>query len=60
VIAGIRVAPGDVVLADDTGVCFIPRARAREVLELAKQKSAAEEAKCQAIDAGVPVADLPA
>ena len=60
VIAGIRVAPGDVVLADDTGVCFIPRARAREVLELAKQKSAAEEAKCKAIDTGVPVADLPA
>jgi 4-hydroxy-4-methyl-2-oxoglutarate aldolase len=60
VIAGIRVAPGDIVLADDTGVCFIPRARAAEVLELAKQKSAAEEAKCKAIDAGVPVADLPA
>jgi len=60
VIAGIRVAAGDVVLADDTGVCFIPRARAREVLELAKQKSVAEEAKCKAIDAGVPVADLPA
>jgi 4-hydroxy-4-methyl-2-oxoglutarate aldolase len=59
-IAGIRVAPGDIVLADDTGVCFIPRARASEVLELAKQKSAAEEAKCKAIDAGVPVADLPA
>ncbi|HYT58036.1 MAG TPA: RraA family protein, partial [Verrucomicrobiae bacterium] len=60
VIAGIRVAAGDVVLADDTGVCFIPRARAREVLELAKQKSVPEEAKCKAIDAGVPVADLPA
>jgi 4-hydroxy-4-methyl-2-oxoglutarate aldolase len=59
-IAGMRVAPGDIVLADDTGVCFIPRARAAEVLELAKQKSAAEEAKCKAIDAGVPVADLPA
>jgi 4-hydroxy-4-methyl-2-oxoglutarate aldolase len=59
-VAGIRVAPGDIVLADDTGVCFIPRARASEVLELAKQKSAAEEAKCKAIDAGVPVADLPA
>jgi regulator of RNase E activity RraA len=58
-VAGIRVAPGDIVLADDTGVCFIPRARAAEVLELAKQKSAAEEAKCKAIDAGVPVADLP-
>jgi 4-hydroxy-4-methyl-2-oxoglutarate aldolase len=58
-IAGIRVAPGDIVLADDTGVCFIPRARALEVLELAKHKSAAEAAKCAAIDAGVAVADLP-
>lgn len=60
VVAGIRVAPGDIVLADDTGVCFIPRARAAEVLEMARQKSAAEEAKCAAIDGGVPVADLPA
>jgi 4-hydroxy-4-methyl-2-oxoglutarate aldolase len=59
-VAGIRVAPGDIVLADDTGVCFIPRARAAAVLELAKEKAAAEDAKCQAIDAGVPVTDLPA
>jgi 4-hydroxy-4-methyl-2-oxoglutarate aldolase len=60
VVAGVRVAPGDIVLADDTGVCFIPRARAAEVLTLARQKSAAEEAKCKAIGAGVSVADLPA
>jgi len=60
VVAGIRVAPGDIVLADDTGVCFIPRGRAAEVLEMAKQKSSAEAAKCSAIDAGVAVADLPA
>lgn len=60
VLAGIRVVPGDIVFADDTGVCFIPRARAAEVLAIAKQKSAAEEAKCKAIDAGVSVADLPA
>lgn len=59
-VAGIRVAPGDIVFADDTGVCFIPRARASEVLALAKQKSAAEEAKCKSIDNGVSVADLPA
>jgi 4-hydroxy-4-methyl-2-oxoglutarate aldolase len=59
-IGEVRVAPGDIVLADDTGVCFIPRLRACEVLDLAKQKSAAEEKKCAAIDAGVPVADLPA
>lgn len=60
VLADIRVAPGDIVFADDTGVCFIPRARAAEVLALATRKSAAEEAKCKAIDDGVSVADLPA
>jgi 4-hydroxy-4-methyl-2-oxoglutarate aldolase len=60
VVAGVRVAAGDIVLADDTGVCFIPRARAAEVLALARQKSAAEAAKCQAIDNGTAVADLPA
>jgi 4-hydroxy-4-methyl-2-oxoglutarate aldolase len=58
-IAGIRVAPGDIVLADETGVCFVPRARAAEVLELARKKVAAEAAKCKAIDAGTPVPDLP-
>jgi regulator of RNase E activity RraA len=60
VLADIRVAPGDIVFADDTGVCFIPRARAAEVLALAMRKSAAEENKCKAIDDGVSVADLPA
>src|ERR687897_107641 len=50
--------PGDIVVADDTGVCFIPRDRAAEVLALAQRKSAAEEAKCKAIDSGMAVADL--
>lgn len=59
-IAGVRVSPGDIVLADDTGVCFIPRDRAAEVLELAHKRSRAEDAKCKAIDDGVPVAELPA
>jgi regulator of RNase E activity RraA len=60
VLADIRVAPGDIVFADDTGVCFIPRSRAAEILALARRKSTAEEAKCKAIDDGVRVADLPA
>jgi 4-hydroxy-4-methyl-2-oxoglutarate aldolase len=58
-VAGVRVAPGDIVLADDTGVCFIPRARAADVLQLACTKALAEEAKCRAIDAGTAVPDLP-
>lgn len=59
-IGGIRVSPGDIVLADDTGICFVPRDRAREVLELALKKHAAEERKCRLIDDGLGVADLPA
>ena len=58
-IAGVRVSPGDIVLADETGVCFIPIVRAAEVLEIVRRKQAAEEAKCRAIDEGVPVPDLP-
>ena len=59
-IGGIRVSPGDIVLADDTGVCFIPRQRAAEVLARAREKAAAERRKCTLIDEGVAVADLPA
>ncbi|HSV79088.1 MAG TPA: RraA family protein [Ramlibacter sp.] len=58
-IGGIRVSPGDIVLADDTGVCFIPRHRAEEVLVLAEKKAAAEARKCKLIDEGLAVADLP-
>jgi 4-hydroxy-4-methyl-2-oxoglutarate aldolase len=58
-IGGIRVSPGDIVLADDTGVCFIPLRRAEEVLLLAERKAAAEARKCKLIDEGLAVADLP-
>ena len=59
-IDGTRVSPGDIVLADETGVCFIPAARAQEVLQLAVRKHEAEERKCRLIEEGVAVADLPA
>ena len=58
-IAGVRVAPGDIVVADETGVCFIPIARAAEILAEALKKANFEAAKCEAIDAGTSVADLP-
>ncbi len=54
----VRVAPGDLVVADDTGVCFIPRDRILEVLEAAEKKSQAEELRCKAIDGGIPVPDI--
>src|SRR5882672_3397608 len=36
-IGGVRVEPGDLVVADDTSVCFVPRERMTDVLTLAQQ-----------------------
>jgi regulator of RNase E activity RraA len=57
-ICGVRVEPGDLVVADDTGVCFIPRDRILDVLELAEKKTKAEEIRCKAIVGGAAVADI--
>jgi 4-hydroxy-4-methyl-2-oxoglutarate aldolase len=58
-LGDVRVSPGDIVLADDTGVCFIPKDRAAEVLRLALDKHGKEEAKVGEIERGTAVADLP-
>jgi 4-hydroxy-4-methyl-2-oxoglutarate aldolase len=57
-IGEVRVAAGDLVVADDTGVCFIPRDVVLEVLDAAEQKAKAETIRCKAIDDGVPVPDI--
>jgi 4-hydroxy-4-methyl-2-oxoglutarate aldolase len=57
-IGEVRVAPGDLVVADDTGVCFIPRDVVLEVLEGAEKKAEAEATRCKAIDDGIPVPDI--
>jgi 4-hydroxy-4-methyl-2-oxoglutarate aldolase len=57
-ICGIAVHPGDLVLADGVGVCFIPRARAAEVLERTRRIAANEEIRVAKIAAGAPVSEL--
>jgi 4-hydroxy-4-methyl-2-oxoglutarate aldolase len=57
-IGAIRVCPGDLVVADDTGVCFIPREVVLDVLEAAEHKARAEDIRCKAIDDGVAVPDI--
>jgi 4-hydroxy-4-methyl-2-oxoglutarate aldolase len=57
-IAGVTVACGDLVIADDTSVVFVPRANIAEVLALAQKKAAAEVIRCQAIDDGLSVVEL--
>jgi regulator of RNase E activity RraA len=57
-IGDIQVHPGDLVIADDTGVCFVPRDRVAEVVSLAQQRSAKEDKKSATIDSGVSVAEV--
>src|SRR5215469_7949066 len=57
-ICEVRVEPGDLVVADDSGVCFIPRDYILEVLELVERKAKAEDVRCKAIVGGVAVAEI--
>lgn len=57
-ICGLTVNPGDLVLADETGVCFVPRARAVEVLQRAQRNAAAEKLREEKIASGVALAEL--
>jgi 4-hydroxy-4-methyl-2-oxoglutarate aldolase len=53
VIAGITVNPGDVVLADECGVCFVPLSRAAEVLAIAQRWTAWEDDRLKKLASGI-------
>lgn len=57
-ICNVSVDAGDLVLADDAGVVFVPRAHAAAILEEARKIDAGDTKRKQDIDAGVDIGAL--
>jgi regulator of RNase E activity RraA len=56
--AGVQVNPGDIVMADRSGVVFVHRERFEEVLEIAEALFEKEGAMIAEIRAGIPMIDV--
>jgi 4-hydroxy-4-methyl-2-oxoglutarate aldolase len=57
-IAGVPVTPGDLVLADEVGVCFIPFARAAEVLAYVQSIAESEARRIKTLEDGISLAEF--
>jgi 4-hydroxy-4-methyl-2-oxoglutarate aldolase len=56
--AGVQVHPGDLVIADGSGVVFVPRAREAEVVRQAEALAEREAAMAEAIRGGRSVVEV--
>ncbi|MBI1622736.1 RraA family protein [Aquamicrobium zhengzhouense] len=58
-VCGLRINPGDLIVADDTGVCVVPIEHARAVADGCLKMFNLEARRLEAIAAGAHIADLP-
>ncbi len=57
-IGGVAVNPGDLVLADGSGVVFVPKTHEKEIINKAEEIQAKEAAMASAVKEGKPVSDV--
>lgn len=57
-IDGVTVHPGDLVIADGSGVAFVPQARAEAVIDAAEKIAGREAAMAKDLLAGRPVTEV--
>lgn len=57
-VAGVTVRPGDLVIADGSGVVFVPRDKADQVLALAERIAERERLMAEDVRAGRPVSEV--
>lgn len=57
-ISGLAVRPGDLVIADETGTCFVPHRLVEKVLPLAEAITHKERAVMRELESGVPVPEF--
>ena len=57
-ICGVKVCPGDLIVADEVGVCAVPRRHMRQVLDRALEIARSEDLRQNAIKAGAPINEV--
>ncbi len=57
-IAGVRVNPGDLIIADDSGVVVVPGSKAEEVLEKTIHAAKREEAVVRLFESGASIKEI--
>ena len=58
ICAGQSIIPGDVIVADDDGVCVVPRLKAEEAQKEAAKRESFEEEKRKKLESGILGLDM--